>query len=132
MKLYASKTYIRLFYYVAPVGLVMSLAIPLYPGKELAQVLLSNILLYFVVGLGLYTTYRQSRLPVFEIEQGSLFVNRVGSGKTEFPLDAIMGIRRSLVSGHRLLPRSGEISIPLGWLTAKDRQIFLTTLNLKV
>ena len=132
MKLYTSKTYTRLYYYVAPVGLVASVAIPLYLGKELAHVLLSNSFLYLVVGFGFYTTYRQSRLPVFEIKQGSLFVNHASSGVKEIPLDSIMGMRRNLVFGYRLLTLSGDIPIPLRSLNAKDREIFLSTLNLEI
>lgn len=132
MKLYTSKTYSRLYYYLAPVGLVTSVAIPLYLGKELTHVLLSNTFLYIVIGLGFYTTHKQSRLPVFEIAKGSLIVNNASSGKKEIPLDSILGIRRNMVFGHSLLTLSGEISIPLRWLNRQDREIFLSALDLKI
>lgn len=54
MKLYINQTHSRLFYYLAPVGLVSSIVIPVYLGKELTHVLLSNMFLYLVLGLGLY------------------------------------------------------------------------------
>ena len=56
MKLYANQSNTRLFYYVIFFGLLLTVAIPLYMGKDLTHVLISNIFLYIVLGLGVYTS----------------------------------------------------------------------------
>lgn len=132
MKLYINQTYCRIFYYVAPAGLAVSVAIPLYMGKQLVSVLISNIFLYIVIGFGIYFTYKQSRVPIFEINEGVLKVNDVRQDKKEVSLDSIIGIKKYMVFGYKLLTLSGDMSIPLRSLHKKDREILLSTLKLKI
>jgi hypothetical protein len=132
MKLYTNQTYNRLLFYALPIGLVFSIAIPYYMGKDLVHVLISNIFLYVVIGLGLYSTYKQSQVPIFEINEGDLIVNDVRNGKKVIPLNSITGIRKYMIFSYKLITLYGEISIPLRSLHKKDRHKLLSTLNLHI
>jgi hypothetical protein len=101
-------------------------------GKDLTHVLISNIFLYIVIGLGIYSTYKQSKVPVFEINEGNLIVNDVRNRKKVVPLESIKGIRKHMIFGYKLMTLYGEIPIPLRSLHKKDRQILLSTLKFDI
>ena len=132
MKLYASKRNRQIFYYAAPVAVLVSILVPVYQGRELVSVLISNSFVYIVLGFACYFTYKQSHIPVFEINKNSLVINDVRKQKKEISLDGISGIKKSLLFGYELTTISGDISIPLRSLSRQDREVFLSALKLKI
>jgi hypothetical protein len=132
MKLYTNHTYNRLTLYALAIGLVFSIAVPFYMGKDLIHALISNIFLCIVIGLGIYSTYKQTRIPIFEINESDLIVNDIRYERKVIPLNSITGIRKYMIFGFKLVTLYGEISIPLRSLHQKDRQILLSTLKLEI
>ena len=129
MKLYVNQTYNRLFYYLVPVGLVISIVIPLYLGKDIVEVLVSNLFLYILIGFGIYSTIKQSKIAVFEMTDTTLVINDFRAGRKEVSLDSVLGVSRSVLTGYKLQTLSGDLSVPVRSLSKKDKATLLSAIE---
>lgn len=132
MKLYKNKIYSRLFYLVMPVLLLINILIPIYNGTDITSAFISITGVFIIAGIGFYYIYKQSVTPLFEITKNLLIINDIRIGKKEIFRDSITGIRKNKFFGYKLFTLSANISIPLGSLNTKDRNLFLSTLKLKI
>ena len=133
MKFYINRAHNRLIYALVPIGLLVSLAVPMYLEKDLVHLLMSNLFIYLVLGYVVYTNHKQAKIPMFEIDNDNdmLRVNDLRNGKKEVPLHSIIGLKRFMWFGRKLNTLYGDVVIPLASLHVRDRQKLLSVLNLK-
>ncbi|MEW8627326.1 MAG: hypothetical protein AB2551_16385 [Candidatus Thiodiazotropha sp.] len=131
MKFYTNRAHNRLIYTLVPIGLLVSLAVPMYLEKDLVHLLMSNLFIYLVLGYVVYINHKQAKIPIFEIDNDMLRVNDLRNGKKEVPLHSIAGLKRFMWFGRKLNTLYGDVVIPLASLHVRDRQKLLSVLNLK-
>lgn len=132
MKLYKNKIYNRLYYIVMAIVFFISLVLPVYKDTDIVTAVISISAVFIVAGVGIYRIYKQSFIPLFEITNDVLIINDIRLGKKEIYRDSIAGITKNKIFGYKILTSSDTISIPLGSLNKTDREIFLSTLKLKI
>ena len=131
MKFYTNKKYNKLLYFLTPLGALFIICLAIFQGRDLTNILISNIVFFILYGFVIYTTYKQSTIPLMEIKNDILLINDINLGKKEITLDSIAGFKKYLL-GHKLLTLGGDVIIPTGSLSKTDRELFLNNLKLKI